>query len=98
VIEARLLYPGDNLLGSIAFIAIIILGLCVMVGAVKREDVFRYLGAIVGVVILLIVLPAIIATLRNSMTFVQHLGIALFVILICSFFIGIWRTTKSRRR
>ena len=53
---------------------------------------------IVGIVILLIMLPAIIVSLWNSMTLGQHLSIALFVILISPFLIGTRRTTKSRRR
>ena len=60
VIETRLFSLWDGLVGSAALIAIVIFALCVMVGAVKPGDVPRHLGVIVGIVILLIMLPAII--------------------------------------
>jgi hypothetical protein len=44
---------------------IIILALCVTVCAVKPSDVPRHLGLIVGIAILLIMLPTIIASLWN---------------------------------
>jgi uncharacterized membrane protein YoaK (UPF0700 family) len=82
VIETRLFSLWDGLVGSVALIAIIVLALCVMVGAVKREDVLRHLGVIVGIVILLIMLPAIIVSLWNSMTLGQHVGIVMVGIVI----------------
>ncbi len=80
--ETRLLSLWDGLVGSAALIAIIALALCVMVSAVKLGDVPRHLGVIVGVVILLLMLPAIIVSLWNSMTLGQHLGIATIFIAI----------------
>jgi len=83
VIESRLLSVWDDLVGSTALTATIILALCVMVGAVKREDVLRNLGMIIGILILLIMLPAIIVALWHAMSFEQHLGIAtIFTALI----------------
>ncbi len=82
MIEARLLSVWDGLVGSAALIAIILLALCVMVSAVKLGDVPRHLGVIVGIVILLIILPAIIIGLWNAMSFGQHLGIATILIAI----------------
>jgi Ca2+/Na+ antiporter len=88
VIESSLVSAWGGLLGSATLAAIVILALCVMVGAVKQENLLRHLGMIVGVVILLIMLPAIIISLWNSMTLGQHLGIATILIaiifLICS--------------
>ena len=80
---------------SAALIAIIVLALCVMVTAVKPGDVPRHLGVIVGIVILLIMLPAIIVSLWNSMTLGQHLGIATIFIAIV-FLISATRR-KSRK-
>jgi hypothetical protein len=96
VIEARLLSVWDGLVGSAAFIAIIILALCVMVGAVKREDILRHLGVIVGNVILLIMLPAVILGLWNAMSFRQHLGIVALVLMI-AFLFGVLRKERRRR-
>jgi hypothetical protein len=92
VIETKLLSAWDSLVGSVALLAIIVLSFCVMVSAVKPSDVPRHLGAIVGVVILLIMLPAIIMGLWNTLSLGQHLRI----IVVCAaitFLVG-----SSRRR
>lgn len=72
MIETRIFSVWDGLVGSAALIAIIILALRVMVSAV-------------GVVILLIMLPAIIVALWNSMTLGQHLGIIAICVAIILF-------------
>jgi Ca2+/Na+ antiporter len=99
MIEAKLFSVWDGLVGSLALIATIVLALCVMVGAVKIGDIPRHLGVTVGVVVLLIMLPAIIASLWNSMTLGQHLGIivicAAIMVLVSS---SRRRQTSSRRR
>jgi len=76
MIEARLLFVWDGLMGAAGLLAMILFAFCVMVGAVKQEDVLRHLGVILGFVILLIMLPATIVSIWNSMTVLQHLGIA----------------------
>jgi hypothetical protein len=95
VIETRLLCLWDGLVGSAALIAIIVLALCVMVTAVRLKDLPWHLSVIVGIVILLIMLPAIIISLWNSMTLGQHLGVATIFIAII-FLIGATRR-KSRK-
>jgi hypothetical protein len=92
VIETRLLSLWDGLVGSVALMAIIVLALCVMVSVVKRGDVPRHLGVIVGIVILLIMLPAIILGLWNAMSFGQHLGIA----VICAAIMLVLGSTRRR--
>lgn len=92
MIEARLLPVWDGVVEVAALLAMIVFALFVMVGAVKREDILRHLGLIVGIVILLLVLPAIILSLWSSMTLLQHLGIfALGIAFILLF-------SMSRRR
>lgn len=99
MIEARLVSAWGGLVGSAALIALIILALGVMVGAVKREDVLRRLGVIVGVVILLIVLPQTIVSLWNLLTLGQHLGIAIISIVIIFLFSSTQRRPpKAGRR
>jgi Ca2+/Na+ antiporter len=98
VVETRLLSLWDGLVGSAALIAIIILALCVMVSAVKLGDALRRLGVIVGVVILLIMLPAIILSLWNSMTLWQHLGIAAICIAIIFLISALRRKSVKARR
>jgi hypothetical protein len=86
VIETRLLSAWDGFIGSAALIAIIGLVFWVMVRAVKVGDVPRHLGVIVGIVILLVILPAVIVSSWNSMTFIQHIGLIALGLVIASLF------------
>lgn len=97
MIETRLLSLWDGLVGSAALIAIILLALCVMVSAVKLGDLPRHLGVIVGIVILLIMLPAIIVGLWNTMSFGQHLGIATILIVIIFLMSATRRKSKNAK-
>lgn len=68
---------------SAALLAIVVLAFGVMVRVVKLGHAMKYLGAIVGVVILLVMLPEIIIVLWQSMTAWQQLGIAFMGIAAC---------------
>jgi hypothetical protein len=98
VIETRLLSAWDGFMASCALIAIIVLGFCVMVRVVKPGDILRHLGVIVGVVILLIMLPAIIVGLWNGMTFGQHFRISVFLIAIVLLAIAACGKSRKVRR
>ena len=98
MIETRIFSFWDGLVGSAALIAIIILALCVIVSAIKVAEVPRHLGVIVGIIILLIMLPAIFVSLWNSMTLGQHLGIVTLGITILAIFGASRRAPKGLRR
>jgi len=98
VIETRLLSLWDGLVGSAVLIAIVVLALCVMVSAVKLRDLPRHFGVIVGIVILLIILPALIVGLWNGMSFGQHLGIATILIAIIFLISATQRKSRKERR
>lgn len=76
--------PGTNLLSgwagvveAVALAAIAILAIAVIVRSVEMTDVIKHLATIVSVAILLILLPVIMVNIWHSMTFWQHLGIAM---------------------
>ena len=98
MIETRLLSLWDGLVGSAVLIAIVVLALCVMVSAVKLRDLPRHFGVIVGIVILLIILPALIVGLWNGMSFGQHLGIATILIAIIFLISATQRKSRKERR
>ncbi len=75
MIETMVLSIWASLVESVALIAIIVLAFGVIVRAVAPGDVMRRLGMIIGIVILLLMMPVIIASQWNSMSFGQHLGI-----------------------
>lgn len=92
MIEGRFLSAWDGLLGSAALLAIVILAFRVMVRTVELRNIPRDLGVIVGIVILLIMLPPIIVSLWNVMSFGQHVGtVAIGTVMV--FLVG-----ASRRR
>lgn len=85
MIETRLLFAWDSLVGSSALITLIVLSLCIMVRAVKLGDISRHLGAIVGTVILLIMLPSIIAGLWSAMSLLQQVAMIVAILSLCHF-------------
>jgi Ca2+/Na+ antiporter len=82
VIASRLLSAWDAVLGSAALLAIIILTLSLMVGAVPPRDAPRHLGVILGIVILLVMLPAIVLSSWNSLDPFQQAGIVFLGIVV----------------
>jgi uncharacterized protein involved in response to NO len=93
--ETTLLSDWDNFIGGVALNAILVFALCVMVGAVTREKALRNLDVIVGVVILLVMLPAIIVGLWNGLSFGQHVGIA--ALLLAMVLVAILARLNSRK-
>jgi hypothetical protein len=64
------------LLGSIATIALILTAFGLMLGMVKPADALKRVGAILGVLVLLTVLPAVLVNIWSGMLLWQQLGLA----------------------
>jgi hypothetical protein len=92
VIESSLLCLWDELVGSAALVAIIILTFGAMIRAVKLENILQRLVAILGIAILLMMLPTTIVSLWRSMSLTEHLGLAIVVILT------IWLMGAAKRK
>lgn len=75
-----------------------VLALCVMVGAVKSGDALRHVGFIVGGALLLMMLPAIIVAQWYSMTFGQHFGIAMILVALILLISAAHRKSRKGRR
>jgi hypothetical protein len=80
MIETNLMRGWVGIVESIALFAITVLAVGLILGAVKISDVMKHLGAILGVLILLLMLPAIIASVWSSMFDWEHLGIVIILI------------------
>jgi Ca2+/Na+ antiporter len=80
--------------GSLAIIALILTAFGLMLGIVKPADALRRVGAILGVVMLLMVLPAILVSIWSSMSLWQQIGIASLAIIFLSW--GQARKTSRR--
>jgi hypothetical protein len=83
--ESSLLHDWTNLLGSLATIAIIVLAVGVMLGIVKSGDALKHIGAIVGILVGLTMLPSILASAWSAMAFWQQLCLAVIGVgaLLC---------------
>jgi hypothetical protein len=71
------------LAGSLTMIALILTAFGLMLGIVKPADALRRVGAILGVVMLLMVLPAVLVNLWSGMSLWQQLALAAIVLGIC---------------
>ena len=98
MIETTLLHGWATLVKCAALIAIVVLALGLIVRAVKLGNVMRHLGVIVGIMILLLMLPAIILSEWSSMSFFQQFGIAFLGIVVVLLFNKMRCAPKSTRR
>jgi hypothetical protein len=96
MIETDLMRGWAGIVDSVAFFAITILAMGLIVSAVKPPDVVRHLGAILCSVILLLMLPAIMASAWSSMSDWQHLGIVILGIMI-GFSVRALRQVRRKR-
>ena len=96
MIGTRMLPGWPGIVEFITIGVVAILGIGVMVHAVNLKDVLRHLGSIVGVAIILIMLPGIMAGLWSAMTFWQKFG----VVLLSAFLVlaGGWFRNATRKR
>jgi len=79
------------LTGSLAIIAIILTAIGLMLGVVKPADAGRHLGAILGVVIVLMFFPGVLVSVWSGLSFWQQ--IALIAIGI-----GVFSWLRPRRQ
>lgn len=96
MVETNLLRRWDGIVESVAFVAIVILAIGVMVSAIKPSDAAKHLGALLCIVILLIVLPAIIVSAWYSMSLWQHLGISMLGAMVGLSILAARQTRKKR--
>jgi len=96
IIQTNFMRGWAGIVESVALFAITILALGVTVRAVKRSEVLKHLGAILCMAILLLMLPAIMASAWSSMSYWQHLGIFILGIMIGLSLRAIRQTGKKR--
>lgn len=71
------------LTSAVAMVALILTAFGLMLGIVKPADVFTRVAAIVGVIMLLSLLPAIILGLWSDMSIWRRFGLAAIVFGVC---------------
>ncbi len=79
------------LAGSVAMmIALILTAFGLMLGIAKPADALRRIGGILGVVMLLMVLPAVVVDVWSGMSLWQRLGLSAIAL-------GLWQWWRPRR-
>jgi hypothetical protein len=91
MVESNLMHEWSVLLGSLGMIALILLAFAIILGMEKPADAMKHGGAILGIIILLMLAPAIIASAWSAIPLWQKA--ALFVIVVV-----IWQWRRPRRR
>jgi hypothetical protein len=77
--------------GSLAMIALILTAFGLMLGIVKPADALRRVAAILGIVMLLMVLPAVLVNLWSGMSLWQWLGLAVIGLVV-------WQWRRPQRK
>ena len=80
-----------SLLGLLTTIAIILTAFGLMLGIVKPADTIKRLGAIIGIVIALMLIPGILMGAWSSMSFWQQVGLVAIGITV-------WQWIRPRGR
>jgi ABC-type dipeptide/oligopeptide/nickel transport system permease subunit len=81
------------LTGSVAMIALILTAFGLMLGIVKPVNATKHLGAIIGIVIALMLIPGILASVWSSMSLWQQIGLVAVGIAVCK-----WLRPRRRTR
>jgi hypothetical protein len=79
------------LTGSVATIALILTAFGLMLGIVKPADALSRVGAILGVVMLLMMIPAVLVSIWSGMSVWQRLSLA-------AIGIGLWQWRRPQRQ
>jgi hypothetical protein len=95
MIEPNLMREWAGIVESVAFLAVVILAIGAMLRVVKPSDAARCLGAILCVVILLLMLPAILVTAWHTMASWQQFGIVALGIMIV---LSLWALRQPRKK
>jgi uncharacterized membrane protein YccC len=88
------MHRSEVLLGSLATIAIILTAFGLMLGIVKPADALRHIGAIMGIVILLMIGPGILLSAWSAMSLWQQLA---FVAIGVGVSYLLWPRREPRR-
>lgn len=77
MIETRFMQSWVHMIGSLAMIALILTAFGVMLGMVKPADSVKLIGAIVGILMVFLIIPGVVASAWLSMSIWQRLGLTL---------------------
>jgi hypothetical protein len=80
-----------TLVGSLAIIALVLTAFGIMLGIVKRADAVNRVGAILGIVIVLVLAPGILAGVWSAMSLWQQISLVAIAVIV-------WQLRRPRRQ
>ena len=80
-----------SLTQSFAIIALVLMALGLMLGMVKPADALKQVGAILGILIIMLLIPAALIKLCSTISLWQWIGLTVIGI-------GVWQWRRPRRR
>ena len=86
------------LTGALAMIALILTAFALMLGAIKPADAVRHLGAILGMVIVLMFIPGILMSAWSGLSLWQQIALVAMGIGICSLLRSRRQSRKRERQ
>lgn len=89
--ESNFMQGWVAIAGSFATIALVLTAFGLMLSIVKPSDALRRVASILGIVMLLMVLPAILVNIWKALSLWQRLGLA-------TIGIAIWQWKRPRRQ
>ena len=89
--EANFMHGWARLVESLAMIGIIVTALSLMLGIEKPADALKHIGAILGIVIVLMLIPGVLANLWSGIPLWQRIGLA-------AIGFGVWLWGRPRRQ
>lgn len=81
-----------SLTQSLAIIALILTAFGLMLGIVKPADALKHIGAILGIMVLLMLVPDVLMSLWSARSLWQWIGLAAIVIAISR-----WRRPQRQK-
>ena len=88
---SNIMHGWVDLLGSLATIALILTAFGLMLGIVKPADAVKHVGAILGIVIALMLVPGALVSAWSSLSLWQRIALA-------AIGIGVWQWRRPRRQ
>jgi hypothetical protein len=89
--ESNFMQGWVALAGSLAMIALILTAFGLMLGIVKPADAVKHVGAILGIVIALMLVPGALVSAWSSLSLWQR-------IVLAAIGIGVWQWRRPRRQ
>jgi hypothetical protein len=89
--ESSLMHGWISLLGLLGTIAIILTAIGLMLGIGKPADIIKHIGAIIGIVIVLMLIPCILAGAWSQLPLWQQVACAVIGV-------GVWQGIRPRRQ